>query len=182
MGLQLASPEPRAPASPYPCCPGWVGPAPRSGGDIAVCPPNRRHSGATPSPTSFPPKLSGSPRGTHLPVPACQAQLHARPEIPAVDEAATSWSPVCARRPAGRARILSLNTDSLRKCADFCPFAKWGNQGAERGKWLPQEARQEAVARGLPPPRDQLMEPLLPVATLCGFSAQFLPFSQTREA
>ena len=28
----------------------------------------------------------------------------------------------------------------------------------------------------------QLMEPLLPVATLCGFSAQFLPFLQTREA
>lgn len=119
---------------PRPLLPKLGGSSPWVRWDIAVCPPNHKHSGVALSPTSFPPELSGSHGGTRLPMPACQAQLRARHEIPGVDEPATSWSPVCARRPAGRARILSLNTHSLRKCADFCPFAKWGNQGTEGGR------------------------------------------------
>lgn len=130
----MASPEPRAPASPYPCCPGWVGPAPGSGGTSLSVLPTAGTQGSPFPPPPSPQSFLGVHGGTRLPVPAYQAQLRARRETPAADEPATSWSPVCARRPAGRARSLSLNTDSLRKCADFCPFAKWGNQGTEGGR------------------------------------------------
>ena len=65
---------------------------------------------------------------------------------------------------------------SLRKCADFCPFAKGETEA------LREEVASAGDQTGRQGEASQLTEPLLPVATLCGFPAQFLPFLQTREA
>lgn len=47
---------------------------------------------------------------------------------------------------------------------------------------LREEVASAGAQTGRQGEASQLTEPLLPVATLCGFSAQFLPFLQTREA
>lgn len=131
---------------------GWAQPHGRGWGGRR-CLPSRRHSGAVLAPHLLPQSVQGVHEVLLYLYP--HSRLHSGRDIGSRTRRRQLTVPELSLRPTpslpGELGP-SHGIDSLRKCADFCPFAKKGNRGAEGGSGFDGRPDRKA-GRGLPADR-----------------------------